>query len=128
MAKKVKFNYDELSIDEKISMEIDRLNSIFDNIAEDKKSLCSQLIQNAAFMAISLKELQEDMNKKGMVEEYQNGPNQSGTRISPSAQIYTKMIANYNAVIKQLIALLPSSDKLPAKTATDPMALFLGSK
>ena len=46
-----------------INAEIKRLTKIFSNIDKDKKDLCEQLVQNAAFMAVSLRELQEQIKK-----------------------------------------------------------------
>lgn len=117
-----------LSKDERISEEQKRLSKIFKNIGGDKQELCFQLIQNASFMYATLLELQQTINENGAIEAYQNGPDQSGTRIAPAAQIYTKLIANYNAVIKQLLSLLPPSEKELAKIGLDPMAEFLNSK
>lgn len=111
-----------------ISEEEARLTGIFSGIGSDQAAVCTELIRNAAFMAVSLRDLQDLLNDGGYVEPYQNGPNQSGTRIAPAAQIYTKLIANYNAVIKSLVALLPEGDKEAAKAEADPMAVFLSSK
>jgi len=105
-----------------------RLSAIFSEIESDKTAVCAELIRNAAFMSVSLRDLQEKLNEGGYVETYQNGPNQSGTRISPAAQIYSKLIANYNAVIKALVALLPAGERDAARAESDPMAVFLASK
>ena len=111
-----------------ITEEEARLSAIFSGIESDKTAVCSELIRNAAFLAVSLRDLQEKLNTDGCVETYQNGPNQSGTRISPAAQIYSKLIANYNAVIKALVALLPAGERDAARAESDPMAVFLSSK
>lgn len=79
-------------------------------------------------MTITLQELQADINKNGSIEGYDNGGGQSGRRISPAAQQYTKLIANYNAVIKQLVALLPGGEKETARMQSDPMADYLVGK
>lgn len=125
--RKVSKKYEEMSIDEKINNEIDRLNKIYTNIQSDKKEVCKELIRNAAFLSVTLRTLQQTINEGGVVEEYNNGGGQSGTRIAPSAQIYSKLIANYNAIIKQLVALLPASDKELARLSSDPMLDYLNS-
>ena len=51
--------------DKQIKAEIARLTKIFANIDEDKRELCQQLIQNAAFMAVSLRDLQEQIKIDG---------------------------------------------------------------
>lgn len=113
--------------DKAIRKETNRLSRVFADIDDDHKAVAKQLIQNAAFVSVTLKDLQDLINTNGAVEEYDNGGGQTGTRISPAMQSYTKLIANYNAVIKQLISLLPADKKQAAKLSTDPMAQFLNS-
>ncbi|MCH4205181.1 MAG: hypothetical protein LKF53_02155 [Solobacterium sp.] len=111
-----------------VSAEVKRLSSLFEHIDNDHKSLCQDLIQNAAFMSVSLRTLQDDIKINGWVEEYQNGEFQSGRKPSSTANVYNKLISNYNMVIKQLIALLPDSEKENAEKSVDPMTDFLMSK
>jgi len=113
-------------IDEKqIKAEIRRLSKIFANIDEDKRELCEQLVQNAAFMAVSLRELQEQIKIDGWVEDYQNGANQKGRKTGSAAVLYTKLINNYRQVIGDLCKLLPKGEQELARISSDPMANFL---
>lgn len=57
----------ELSKDDKIKKEMNKLKRIFKDIRKDRKSLCENLIKNAAFMSVTLEELQEDINNRGTV-------------------------------------------------------------
>ncbi|WHH60411.1 hypothetical protein [Petroclostridium sp. X23] len=91
----------------RISAEIKRLNSIFENIDESKLKIAKSLIENAAFMTVTLEDLQETINKDGVVSEYQNGENQWGTKKSPEVEIYNTMIKNHSSIIKQLTELAP---------------------
>lgn len=70
--------------------------------APKKKRALLALVDNAAFMAVSLKELQEAINRKGYVEEYQNGKEQKGVKKSSETDIYNSMVKNYIAAIKQI--------------------------
>jgi hypothetical protein len=65
------------------------------------------LIKNAAFMTITLEDLQAVINEHGAVSQYKNGENQFGTKKSPEVEIYNTMIKNYSSIIKQLTDLLP---------------------
>ena len=113
-------------MDEKqIKAEIKRLTKIFANIDEDKRELCEQLVQNAAFMAVSLRNLQEQIKIDGWVEEYQNGATQKGRKTGSAAVLYTKLINNYRQTIGDLVKLLPKSDQELARLSSDPMADFL---
>lgn len=108
-----------------IEAEIKRLTKIFANIDRDKKDLCQQLIQNAAFMAVSLRDLQEQIKIDGWVEDYQNGANQKGRKTGSAAVLYTKLINNYRQTIGDLVKLLPKGEQELARITSDPMADFL---
>jgi len=113
-------------MDEKtINSEIKRLEKIFKNIDVDKRNLCKQLIQNAAFMAVSLKDLQAQIQEDGWVEDYQNGANQKGRKTGSAAVLYTKLVNNYRQVISDLCKLLPKGEQEMARISSDPMADFL---
>lgn len=99
----------DMTKDDFIRAEIKRLRAIFGNLPQDATAVAEKLIENAAFMAVSLRELQEAINKKGYIEEYQNGANQSGVKKSSEVEVYNTMIKNFNVTMKQLIDLLPDS-------------------
>ena len=92
-----------------IKCEIKRLKKIFENLSQDASAVAEKLIENAAFMAVSLNELQGLINEHGYTEEYQNGANQSGIKKSSEVEIYNTMIKNFNTTMKQLIDMLPDS-------------------
>ena len=106
-----------------MELEIERLRPYFDGIQPDKKALAEDLINQAGFMKSVLKKLQDDINKNGTVDEYSNGANQSGIKISAKMQSYNSMIKNYIAVNKQLASLLPK-DQRPTEE-TDALAEIL---
>lgn len=101
----------EKTKEQKIASEKRRLNGIFKELDENVKKTVKSLIEEAAFMAVSLTELQEKINEKGYTEEYQNGANQKGVKKASEVEIYNTMIKNYMAVIKQLTNLLPKENK-----------------
>lgn len=111
-----------------ILTELKKLQKIFENISPDKRSLCESLMQNAAYMAVKLKELQKLIDEGGMIEGYDNGGGQSGRKISSAVQIYQKMLPSYNQVIKTLASMLPSNEKEVAIRSADPMAEFLTTR
>ena len=91
----------------RIKKEKNKLKKQFSKIDEKKKQLVQRLIENAAFMAITLEDLQDEINMNGCISEYKNGENQYGTKKSPEVEIYNTMVKNYVAVIRQLTDLLP---------------------
>lgn len=103
----------DLSKDERIKKEIQRLKRLFKNMPKDTMNRVLSLINNAAFMTVTLEDLQETINREGAVSEYQNGENQHGTKKSPEVEIYNTMIKNQMGIIKQLTDLTPQGP--PAK-------------
>lgn len=100
-------NYTEEEKEGLIKKEVSRLKRIFKDIDKSRKDTTISLIENAAFMSVTLKDLQKTINKNGATSVYQNGENQWGTKKSPEADVYNTMIKNHSAIIKQLTELLP---------------------
>ncbi|MFD1176875.1 hypothetical protein ACFQ3W_11265 [Paenibacillus puldeungensis] len=110
---------------DKIDAEIVRLTKLLNDVDNKSKKIVESLIKNAAFMAVTLDELQETMNENGVVSEYQNGEHQWGTKKSPEVEIYNVMIKNHSAIMKQLTDLRP---KAPPKTQDDGFEDFVGNR
>jgi hypothetical protein len=103
--------------DERIKKEIARLLKLLQDIPEDVRGSVDSLVRNAAFMSITLEDLQQQINEKGCVSEYQNGENQWGTKKSPEVEIYNAMIRNHMGIIKQLTDLVPEDKPKPETDA-----------
>ena len=87
-----------------------KLEKIFKAVLDDDDyKKVEGLIENAAFMRVSLRELQQNVQEHGFIEIYQNGPDQSGTKDSTYLKAYNNMLKSYNTTIKQLIAAAPSA-------------------
>ena len=111
--------------EKRIKAEIKRLEKLFTGIEARTKKAVKSLIENAAFMAITLEDLQDEMNANGCISKYQNGENQWGTKKSPEADIYISMSKNLMSATKQLTDLLPSDGK-GAKEKPDEFLKLLG--
>ena len=107
--------YEDMTKEEIIAAEKRKLSGIYSRLESKTKKSVSSLIDNAAFMAASLYELQRDINAAGYTEEYHNGANQTGVKRSAKVDIYIQLEKNYASVIKQLTDLLPKEDKLKEK-------------
>ncbi|MBN1461000.1 MAG: hypothetical protein JXA57_15825 [Armatimonadetes bacterium] len=92
----------------RIKREKARLRRILKGMDPDRLKAADRLIEAAAFMAASLQELQEHIDQHGLTCEYQNGPNQWGTKRAPEADLYAVLMPQYRATIRQLIELLPA--------------------
>ena len=95
----------------RIENEKKRLLAIFDGLDENKLSTCFALIDRAAFITISLEDLEAELNRTGWVESYQNGENQFGVKKAAAAEVHISLTKNLNAIMKQLLDLVPPAQK-----------------
>lgn len=95
---------------DEIKKQVAKLNKIFADISPDKKKLVDGLIQNAAFMHITLLELQRDIIERGAMIEDMNGNGFTVLRDNPAQKAYTTMISRYSAIIDQLTKLMPKDE------------------
>lgn len=95
----------------RISRERKRLQAIFAGLEPNKLQTCQALIDRAAFITVSLQDLEEQLNATGWVEPYQNGENQSGMKKAAAADVHISLTKNLNAIIKQLLDLVPPAQK-----------------
>ena len=95
----------------RIRKEKKRLDALFKDLDENKLKTCRALIDRAAFITISLQDLEVQLNETGWVETYQNGENQSGMKKAAAADVHISLTKNLNAIVKQLLDLVPPAQK-----------------
>ena len=96
---------------ERIEKEKERLQDVFQDLEPNKLKTCQALIDRAAFITISLEDLEVQLNKTGWVEQYQNGENQTGMKKAAAADVHISLTKNLNAIMKQLLELVPPAQK-----------------
>ena len=104
-------NLTELSKENRIKSEFERIKIFFEEIDGNQRAIVEPLLQNSAFMKVTLEDLQDIINKDGAIDTYQNGANQYGTKQSATLQSYNSLIKNYAAVTRTLSQLLPPEKK-----------------
>ena len=104
--------------EERINDELTRISRRFEKADGNQRAIAAPLIQNAAFMKVTLEDLQEIINAEGVVDEYKNGANQYGMKQSATLQSYNALIKNYASVIKTLSQILPPEERQEAKRKT----------
>ena len=109
-----------------IKKEEARLKKAYSEIDDKKKAIVEKQIHNAAFLHVSMAELQDIINEEGYVDHYQNGANQFGTKVSPNVQILDGYQKQYTQVVKQLLDLMPKNVE-PAEI-DDGFEAFLNGK
>ena len=95
----------------RIKKEKERLLAIFLDLDPNKLKVCATLIDRAAFITVSLEDLELELNEKGWTETYTNGRNQEGVKKSAAAEAHISLTKNLNAIIKQLLELVPPAQK-----------------
>ena len=95
----------------RIKKEKQRLLDIFSGLDENKLKTCATLIDRAAFITISLEDLETELNERGWTETYTNGRNQEGVKKSAAAEAHISLTKNLNAIIKQLLDIVPPAQK-----------------
>lgn len=105
--------------EKRIKKEISRLKKLFKDMPAEMMNKVISLITNAAFMTVTLEDLQKTIIQEGAISKYQNGENQWGTKKSPEVEIYNTMIKNHMGIIKQLTELMPPPPKEPPKKPDD---------
>lgn len=100
-------NKTEKTKEEKISLELRRFKGFCRNLGKDKKNIATKLCQKAAFMEVTLEELQDQINKEGAIVTEKNGNGFDVKMENPAQKTYNTMIKNYNMVIKTLADMMP---------------------
>ena len=63
-----------------------RLKKIYSALPKNKLAIVTPLLENAAFMKITLDDLQESINANGCSDEDKNGANQYGKKAAADLQ------------------------------------------
>ena len=89
-----------------------KLKKLYKDLPEKQKKLAEKIIENAAFIAVQLKLMQEDIKENGIKEFYMNGKGQFGYKESVASKTYNVSIKNYMNIIKQLNDMLPEEKQI----------------
>lgn len=89
--------------------ELSRIKKIYANLSEERLKIAEKLFARAAYMLVSLEDMEAKINEDGLVVEMPQGAYKI-ERAHPLLQPYNAMVKNYNATIKQLDDLLPNSE------------------
>lgn len=98
--------------EKRIAKEMERLMEIFRDLEPNKLNACRTLIERAAFITVSLQDLEAVLNKNGWTEVYTNGRNQEGIKKSAAAEAHISLTKNLNAIMKQLLEFVPPAQQV----------------
>lgn len=114
--------YNEIEKEKQIKKEIRKLRRLFKNLPKDKMKAADGLIQEAAFMKVTLEETRHVIDQEGILEKFEQG-SQKFLREHPATKVYNTMIQRYATVCKQLFDMIP--DPETGKQAEDELMAFV---
>lgn len=100
-------NKKEKTKEERIKSELRKFKGFCRNLGKDRKNIAEKLCQKAAFMEVTLEDLQNQINEEGAILEEKNGNGFVVKMENPAQKSYNTMIKNYNAIIKTMADLMP---------------------
>ncbi|MDU7339033.1 MAG: hypothetical protein E7L17_13070 [Clostridium sp.] len=98
---------------DRITEEKERLEKIYSDIDDKKQGTVQGLIQRAAYMRVSLEDMEADIDLNGFTEKFSQGMQEPYDRKRPIADLYNTMNASYQKAINQLTGLLPKEEQKP---------------
>ncbi|HCQ5901286.1 hypothetical protein I4P92_13555 [Clostridioides difficile] len=105
-----KIIYEQLEKEKKIKQEVSRLKKNYKDLEKEKVKILDGLVNEAAFLKISLEETREILTKEGLTEIFKQGK-QEFERERLQVKIYLNFMKLYSNVMKQLIDIIPSDMK-----------------
>jgi hypothetical protein len=114
--------YTEEEKQKAINKEMRKLRRLFKLLPKDKRQAADGLIQEAAFMRVTLEETRYIIDRQGIIEAFEQGA-QRFLREHPATKVYNTMINRYAAVCKQLFDMLPDPDA--SKQAENELMAFV---
>lgn len=119
MAEKTKEN--------RIKREKNKIKKILVDVPESKLKLNEKLIENVAFMAVTLEDLQKQINEEGSVIVAKNGNGFDVTQEHPAQKAYVAMMAKFTPAMTQLMSLLPDNKTDSVAKAGEKLARFVAN-
>lgn len=92
------------------------LTKLYKNLPTDRLTLAKGLIERAAYMMVKLEEMEEIIDRDGLMMKMDQGKYDID-RAHPLLASYTTMVKSYNSTIKQLNEFLPPTDAAVAGRA-----------
>lgn len=100
----------ELTKDDRMKKEILRIKKLLRELPEDRLKIVDGMIKRAAFMQVTLEDLEEDIKAFGTVENFTQTRDIEYDRERPAVRIYNTLVKNYANAMKQIVDMLPQQD------------------
>ena len=120
-------NSNDLNKANRIKKELARLTGVFRGLPKKQKAAIDGLIKRAAYMRITLEDMEADLDEGGFVEEFTQSERLAPyDRERPVARLYNAMNKNYQSITKQLTDLLP--DAPPPEEKEDALDIHIKNR
>lgn len=86
---------------------LDEMKRIYGDLPPEKRIICFSMLEEAAFLKATLQNLRQDIAENGTTDEYKNGENQYGKKVSASLQSYNQTLKNYYVLMEKLMKMFP---------------------
>lgn len=90
---------------------LDEMKRIYRELSPEKKVICFGMLEEAAFLKETLSKLRDEINKEGYTDEYKNGENQYGRKVSATLQSYNATLKNYYVLMEKLMRMFPLAEE-----------------
>ena len=97
--------------DRRVCEELKRLSALFEKADGTKRAFIQKHVEQLAWLAVSIADLQKDIDENGPVVPYVNGRNQSGLQANPSCRLLIDYQKLYTAASKALLPVLPEDQE-----------------
>ena len=87
--------------DKRIAKEVARIKKLYKDLPKNRQDSLKKLIERAAFMAVSLEDMETKIQEEGQVVSMRQGE-YTIDRAHPLLTTYNAMIKNYTATVKLL--------------------------
>lgn len=106
----------ELTKEQRIRKEFNRLKRFYKALVSDEKlKSIDGLMQRAAYLRVTLEDMEADLDENGFVEPFSQSENQTPyERERPTARLFNTLTKNYQSAMTQLNKVLP--DEAPKDT------------
>ena len=98
--------WSKLEKEKKIKSELNRLNKLFKEFPKEKKDILAGLLNEAAFIRVTLIELREDILENGVMEVFRQGDSEY-ERERPIVKSYNTYMKTYHSTMKLILDQLP---------------------
>ena len=91
----------DLEQEKRIKKEVTKLRKFIKDLETEEQNMTMYLINELAFMKVTLEDLKEEVNENGVIDIMPQGE-YSIKRENPALKTYNTMIQRYNSTLKQL--------------------------